>query len=291
VPKLPLCEVFGYPADNFSQDAIRNRQNKLCPFKNINPQLCTKDKANDPLGVCSIWEGKNPVITCPARFLQDRKILVDTKKFLLSNTLDPKIIFEVGLVDLSKRPIGRIDCVLIDEDANGKITDFGALEIQAVYISGNIRRHFEYYIADPANRHNQTNPNPLNPPRPDWLSSVKRIVHQFNSKGTILINAWGKRMALVAQIQFYNNFKLIHGIPEIEENDADIGIFLYNHIYDPEKNVYNLCLERTIYIKFDELLKRFSSIEAGNVEDFISVLEAKARIQGTRNSHREGKGN
>jgi hypothetical protein len=55
VPDQPLCEVFGYLVDNFTPEAIHHRINKLCPYKNDQP--CTKDKADDPLGVCSMWEG------------------------------------------------------------------------------------------------------------------------------------------------------------------------------------------------------------------------------------------
>lgn len=170
LPIQPLCEVFGYPVDNFSLEAIRHRQYKLCPFKNDLP--CTKDKADDPLGVCTMWDGNTPVIICPIRFLQNNKILDDTKKFLLSNTPDPKIVYEVRLVDLMKQNIGRIDGVFIDQDLNGRVTNFGALEIQAVYISGNIRHHFEFYMADPANRYDQMNPNEKYP-RPKVIKSKK----------------------------------------------------------------------------------------------------------------------
>src|SRR5947209_822841 len=44
----PLVEVFGFPVDNFSEEADRYRTKKLCPFNNKVPN-CTKDKASDPL--------------------------------------------------------------------------------------------------------------------------------------------------------------------------------------------------------------------------------------------------
>lgn len=34
--------------------AQRHRKQKLCPYNNKIPN-CTKDKANNPLGVCSVW--------------------------------------------------------------------------------------------------------------------------------------------------------------------------------------------------------------------------------------------
>ena len=53
----PLREVFGFPVDNFSPEATRHRDKKLCPFNNKVPN-CTKDKANDPLGTCTIAAGQ-----------------------------------------------------------------------------------------------------------------------------------------------------------------------------------------------------------------------------------------
>jgi hypothetical protein len=53
MPEHPLAEVFGHPTNDFSQHAVRCRKNKLYPFNNKIPN-CTKDKAKDPLGVCSI---------------------------------------------------------------------------------------------------------------------------------------------------------------------------------------------------------------------------------------------
>jgi len=63
----PLAEVFGFPTDNFSNNAERYRKNRLCPFHNKVPS-CTKNSATNPLGVCSIFYINSPVITCPIRF-------------------------------------------------------------------------------------------------------------------------------------------------------------------------------------------------------------------------------
>jgi hypothetical protein len=70
MPKHPLAEVFGFPTDNFSPEAERYRKHKLCPYNNKVPS-CTKDKAENPLGVCSVFEGSDRAITCPIRFRQD----------------------------------------------------------------------------------------------------------------------------------------------------------------------------------------------------------------------------
>ena len=149
--KHPLAEVFGFPPDNLSEEARRYRKSKLCPYNNRVPS-CTKDKANAPLGVCSIYHAERPVITCPVRFRQNWIIAEDAAHFFFGTETAWTSLTEVKLEDKSGRSAGNIDIVLVAYDEGGQVIDFGALEVQAVYISGNIRRPFEYYMGDPVSR-------------------------------------------------------------------------------------------------------------------------------------------
>jgi hypothetical protein len=74
--KNPLAEVLGFPIGNLTADANRYRKNKLCPYNNKVPS-CTKDKANDPLGVCSVFDKEDIAITCPVRFRENWLIAED----------------------------------------------------------------------------------------------------------------------------------------------------------------------------------------------------------------------
>ncbi|CAN5711783.1 hypothetical protein BH11ARM2_BH11ARM2_19050 [soil metagenome] len=78
--KQPMAEVFGFPVGNVSPMAVRYRNNRLCPFNNRVPN-CTKDKAENPLGVCSVFEGTDVVVTCPIRFRQEWLIAEDAAGF------------------------------------------------------------------------------------------------------------------------------------------------------------------------------------------------------------------
>jgi len=62
--KHPIAEIFGFTSTDQSEAAKRYRSKRLCPFNNKVPN-CTKDKAKDPLGVCSVYYDNKPVITCP----------------------------------------------------------------------------------------------------------------------------------------------------------------------------------------------------------------------------------
>lgn len=199
----PLAEVFGYPTDNFSPQAERHRKLRLCPYHN-RVANCTKDKANDPLGVCSVFEAEGyPAITCPVRFRQEWLVAEDAAAFFFAPGTAWTSLTEVRLQTQSGGMAGSIDMVLVAYDARGRVTDFGALEVQAVYISGNVRRPFEHYLADPPGRYHMDWRAQANYPRPDYLSSSrKRLAPQLIYKGGIL-HHWRKKQAVAVDSGFF----------------------------------------------------------------------------------------
>ncbi|MBM3334360.1 hypothetical protein FJY63_06840, partial [Candidatus Sumerlaeota bacterium] len=146
--KHPLAEVFGFGVADHSEAATRSRKHSLCPFNN-KVANCTKDKAKVSLGVCSIYDKNEIVITCPIRFREDWLIAVDAASFFFPATARWSSLVEVRLNDAHGKAAGNIDVVLLAYDGNGKVYDFGALEIQAVYISGNVREPFKRYMENP----------------------------------------------------------------------------------------------------------------------------------------------
>ena len=188
----PLAEVFGHLITDHTEKANRYRSRRLCPFNNKVPN-CTKDKAKNPLGVCSIYHENHPVITCPIRFREDWIITDDAASFFFKEGTHSSSLTEVRLIDAHDKSAGNIDVVLVAYDDNGKVYDFGALEIQAVYISGNVREPFEHFMKDPRRRASMDWSKEPNFPRPDYLSSSrKRLAPQLVYKGGIL-KAWGKK--------------------------------------------------------------------------------------------------
>ncbi len=270
MPQHPLAEVFGFPTDNFSAEAKRHRARRLCPYNNKVPN-CTKDKAKDPLGVCSVYEGDHAVITCPVRFRQAWQIADDAAAFFFPPHLAWTSLTEVRLVDRHGRSAGNIDVVLAAYDESGRLLDFGALEIQAVYISGNIRNAFEYYMHDPDARQDMTWEGAYYP-RPDYLSSSrKRLAPQLIYKGGIL-NKWGKKSAVAVDRHFFAN---LPALPETTPDQAAIAWLVYELVLDAGSNVYRLMPYRTVYTAFAPALETITTSEAGPVEDFISHLQHK----------------
>jgi Restriction endonuclease NotI len=266
----PLAEVFGFPSNNFSESAKRYRRNKLCPYNNKVPN-CTKDKANDPLGVCSIYHRQSPVITCPIRFRQDWLIAENAAAFFFEEQANWTSLTEVRLKDAQGQSAGNIDIVLVSYDDHGKILDFGAIEIQAVYISGNVRQPFQTYMDNPEGWDSiDWSKLAAYYPTPDYLSSSrKRLVPQLLYKGTIL-REWGKKQVIVVQKIF---FETLPELPQVSQQNAEIAWMLYD--LNPQGDQLNLALAETIYTEYWAALNRISTPQVGKLDDFMEVLQRK----------------
>lgn len=270
ITKQPLAEVFGFPIVNTSPLASRYRKFKLCPFNNKVPN-CTKDKADNPLGVCSVYHNNDIAITCPIRFRQDWLIAEHAANFFFPENTSWTSLTEVRLDDKDGLSAGNIDVVLVAYDSKGKVLDFGALEIQAVYISGNIRKPFEYYMENPVKNIKMDWKNKSYYPRPDYLSSSrKRLVPQLIYKGGIL-NSWQKKMAVALDKGFYNT---LPSLKEIDSKHADIAWLIYDLRYN-ERNLFSLETENIVYTSFSESLDIIAKPNIGKMDIFMVKLQEK----------------
>jgi hypothetical protein len=271
MPKQPLAEVFGFPVDNLSPEAFRYREKRLCPFNNKVPN-CTKDKANDPLGVCSVNEGDRVAITCPVRFREDWLIAEDAAAFFFPPGAKWTSLVEVRLKDKHGQSAGNVDVVLVSYDERGKITDFGSCEVQAVYISGNVRAPFEYFMEDQLKRSGMDWTGRPNYPRPDYLSSSrKRLAPQLLFKGGIF-HAWGKKQAVVIHRGFFDSLpKMV----EVDPPEADLAWLVYDLAHNGVANVYRLTRGQTVYTKFEPSMLKLTTSEAGPVGEFVEHLQSK----------------
>ena len=267
----PLAEVFGHLPTDFSPKAIRYRRNKLCPFNNQIPN-CTKDKAKDPLGVCSIYNRERAVITCPIRFRENWIVADDAADFFFPEGAAWTSLTEVRLADFDGKSAGSIDVVLVAYDRDGIVYDFGSLEIQAVYISGNVRNPFIHYMSDcEANAAMDWTHQP-NYPRPDFLSSSrKRLAPQLMFKGGIL-QAWNKKMAVALDSAFYNT---LPDLTEVPKSEAEVAWLVYDLVLDANATRYQLTRTKVVYTKFSEALNAITRPKVGRIEDFMRLIQSK----------------
>jgi hypothetical protein len=270
----PLAEVFGYPVDNFSPVAVRHRAGKLCPFHNSASLHCTKNSATDPLGVCTVVAGDGLAITCPTRLRQGLLIVEDAAGFFFPAQTRYVTLTEVRLADRFGKSAGNIDIVLVALDDQNQIIDFGALEIQAVYISGNVSKAFQAYMKDPTANYGMQWPA-KNYPKPDYLSSSrKRLAPQLIYKGGIL-NQWSKKIAVAVHRPFFEQLPLL---PEVDVNDAEIAWFVYDLVYDSKFEQYKLHRAATKYTRFKEALDTITTSEPGDIAQFVAYLKQRVEV-------------
>lgn len=276
MPKNPLAEVFGYPINNMTQDAINHRRGRLCPFHNSSGINCTKSSATDPIGVCTIFDGTKVVSTCPVRFREDFLIVSDAADFFFPGS-NYVAITEARLKDLNGKSAGNIDIVIATMNKNGEVLDFGAVEVQAVYITGNVRNVFDKYMENPSNNQDMTWPA-KNYPSPDYLSSSrKRLAPQLIYKGGIL-HKWGKKMAVVVDESFFAQLPVLE---EVDKEIADIAWMVYG--FQKKGGHYSLRKKAIHYTRFEDALATITTPEVGNASEFVEYLKdriSKGKIMG-----------
>lgn len=270
-PQQPLAEVFGYLVTDQSARANRYRLRRLCPFNNKVPN-CTKDKAKNPLGVCSILHDGEPTITCPIRFREDWLITDDAALFFFPDGAMWSSLTEVRLNDANGKSAGNIDVVLVSYDNDGKALDFGTLEIQAVYISGNVRDPFEHFMKDAKRRGNMNWSDQPNYPRPDYLSSSrKRLAPQLLFKGGIL-HSWGKKSVVALNKSFFDTLPPLIRVPK---KKADMMWLIYDLELTKTdgQQRYKLTKIDEVFTEFKPALLSITTPVPGNMDDFIKLLQ------------------
>lgn len=265
----PLAEIFGFPAANSSAKAERYRAQRLCPFNNKVPN-CTKDKANNPLGICSVQHNSSAIVTCPVRFREDWLIAENAAHFFFGEKTRWTSLTEIRLADKNGQSAGNVDFVLVAYDQTGRVTDFGSLEVQGVYISGNLRNPFDAYMAAPSPDFSWD--TGYNFPRPDFLSSSrKRLVPQILYKGGIFKN-WGKKQAVALQKGFFDT---LPALPRVAADQADIAWFLYDLLPNAATQTLRLTWVETVYTDFESALQIITTPQPGDLDDFIKILQGK----------------
>jgi hypothetical protein len=274
-PAQPLAEVFGHLITDHTEKADRCRSLRLCPFNNKVPN-CTKDKAKDPLRVCSIYHEGKLVITCPIRFREDWIITDHAASFFFRKGTTWSSLTEVRLNDSKGKSAGNIDVVLVAYDSDGKVYDFGALEIQAVYISGNVRDPFEHFMKDPKARASMDWSSEANYPRPDYLSSSrKRLAPQLLFKGGIL-HGWKKKIAVALNKTFFDS---LPNLRRVSRSKAEIAWLIYDLELIKEgkqgSGRYSLKKVEEVFTEFEPALLSITTPSSGKIDDFIRLLQEK----------------
>jgi len=204
-----ILELFGYAPDDNSVEACTARQQQSCPMIGA---LCSKEigSAENRIrsGVCTIADKDgDPVVICPIRlyaeqyailstvaklaFKVDAVTLIDGRK--VATAPAPKESQRVavfgkgwgGELKVPGRPVsGRkstgffVDWILARLDANNKLMEFAALEVQTMDTIGSYRAEREAILKGRPYNGKSVGPN--------WENVNKRILPQLIYKGHLL---------------------------------------------------------------------------------------------------------
>lgn len=200
---LSIAEVFGYSTTDLSREAVQARRKKWCPFRQ---NRCNKGSRDDPLGVCSFGDGAIAGAVCPNRFLEGDKVFMDAGRVVFGSSANVVVAPEIRILEIPgtrRRRIGKVDFVLGRLDASGIVTDFAALEVQAVYFSGPaIRGSLDAYL--------ETGEVPPGSGRrlDHRLSAQKRLMPQLSLKVPVF-RRWGKKFFVAADRLFFSSLPIM----------------------------------------------------------------------------------
>ena len=196
-----IYEFFGYRSDDNSEAATSARKQSTCP---ISSSTCQKT-FNDGVisGVCSIKPmTSGPVICCPIRLYADNYTVIsdiaerafdvplelvkghDAVKHAIAHNKQCVAVFgkgwggELRLPQKSKKGGYFVDWVLAKIDADGKLLEFVAVEVQTIDTTGSYRTGYEALLTDGTVEKTTAGLN--------WENVAKRILPQLIYKGQIL---------------------------------------------------------------------------------------------------------
>jgi len=244
--RFGIGELYGHDFMMLSPAEIRKLskakfKSQQCPFRGA------RVKCNKNGGVCSLRQYSNDegsakpvkstslVATCPSRF-HDSNVAVSWAGEALLGTDSPIVLTELPFLmsesrtkpDSEPSAVGKIDVILVHPDT--AILRWCALEIQAVYFSGNSMgaefKAMKTWEGPGA-------PFPIGKRRPDFRSSgPKRLMPQLQIK-VPTISRWGKKTAVVVDLPFWES---LGDIPEVQQgSNCDIAWFVMAYKHDGKR--------------------------------------------------------
>jgi len=244
-----------------SANANRHRTKRLCPFNNLKFRTApkTKRKTHSAFAVFSMKTKSSSL----AQFVLGSNgwLADDAAEFFLWADAKWTTLTEVRLKDAEGGSAGNIDVVLCAYDKAGQGLWFrGRLEVQAVYISGNVRNPFEHYMESPAKNYKNGWTEEAHYPRQiifHHLASGLAPTTDFQRRNHQMLGA-RKRLSLSIRA-FFNT---LPKIAEVPKEKADIACEM---IYDlkPQANAgqhYELSSERIVYTRFEPCIESNNKI-------------------------------
>lgn len=262
---MEISEIFGFGAENLSEKAQNSRSAKLCPFR---ASPCTKSSTKDPIGICSLSDGEQAASLCPTRFIENNLIFYDAARIAFGDQSEFAIFPEVHILKVAgtegvrDRKIGKVD-FLIGKIEQKQIVDFAAIEVQAVYFSGNeIQSPFKHYL--------RTGKLVDAKRRPDFRSSAqKRLIPQLELKVPVF-RRWGKKFFVVVDSHFFQELPTFQ---TTTESNSELTWLAYAIKKDGPD--YSMATPRIIYSEWDEIKNSLREGKPPEPSEILNELNSK----------------
>lgn len=216
---LQITEVFGTDGNDHTPSARDCRERKWCPLRN---DRCNKGRLDDPLGVCTFGGEHQAGSVCPNRFLERDRVFLEIGRLAFGPDARLLVAPEMRILRTGgtrSRRIGKVDYILRRLAPDDSVTDFCALEVQAVYFSGrSIRPAFHEYLRTGILPGDSTR-------RLDYRSSAqKRLMPQLSLKVPVF-RRWGRRFFVVVDSLFFESLPKMRGVSSL--HNAEVAWAVY----------------------------------------------------------------
>jgi Restriction endonuclease NotI len=270
---MNISEIFGHGIDVQSESAWADRKSKYCRFRD---GPCNKSSKTDPIGICSVSDGKEAASLCPVRFLEGGRIFQDAARIAFGDSASFAIFPEIRILQVpdpkkrgSFKKIGKVDFVL-GKIFDNEVVDFCAVEVQSAYFSGTeTRSALKYFIAN-------RNFGALDTfRRPDFRSSAqKRLIPQLQLKVPVF-RRWGKKFFVVVDTQFFNS------LPDFRTTtpaNSELTWLVYPLAYC--QGAYEMQDVKPTYTEWADVETSLREGRAPDPNEILSELQLKFRSKG-----------
>ena len=219
-----VVELFGKSSNNINLDWRTITDEQCCPFTNKRCYKVRKSQPEISIGTCTVLYGtkSQPIIICPNRLLQNRKVFIDCMHLLHLHQPgnDIHVVPELSI------PGGSVDYVIASVKDN-KVKDFVGIELQTLDTTGTIWPERQKLLYDLGIINNTIESNKTY--GMNWKMTAKTILIQLHHKISTF-EYLQKHLVLIIQDIFLDYMKKEFNFKNIN-NPSLLGDSLQFHSY------------------------------------------------------------
>lgn len=274
-----ILELFGHSTKVANEDWPAIVRNQQCPFLGRTCYKVRKSQPDISIGTCTVLYGKaeNPIVICPTRLIDKRKIFVDCLHLL--TTHEPGN--ELHIVPEVSIPGGNVDYFLVSVK-NGKVKDFVGIELQTLDTTGTVwpdrqRLLKELKITREVDAANLRRSFGMN-----WKMTAKTILVQMHHKVNTFEHI-NKKLVLIVQDQLLNYMKKEFNFSHLS-NPARVGDSTHFHAYaisEQQSSEYAISLESRLSTDAEGIGQCLGLQGEAKMElrQIVNMLESKISFQ------------